>query len=210
MPDPQPEQMVACRQCGLLQQEIALQPQGGAVCCCCGASLYRNTPDSMSRTLALTIAAIICFSLANIYPILGIELQGNYNATNLFGAVRSLWQQGMHPVSALVFATTILTPALEMAILLYLLIPLILMQRPPRVVGIMRLMETIKPWGMIEVFMLGILVSLVKLKSDVTIIPGVALWSFAALTLMLSAVAASFNPRDIWLHLDRIKNNRED
>lgn len=201
--------MVACHQCGLLLQEIALQPQGVAVCCCCGAPLYRNTPDSMPRTLALTIAAIICFSLANIYPILGIELQGNHNATNLFGAVRSLWQQGMHLISTLVFATTILTPALEMAILLYLLIPLTLRRRPPGVAGIMQLMAVIKPWGMVEVFMLGILVSLVKLKSDVTIIPGTALWSFAALTLMLSAVAASFNPRDIWSHLDRIRNQKD-
>jgi paraquat-inducible protein A len=51
--------------------------------------------------------------------------------------------------------------------------------------------------------MLGVLVSLVKLVQDFRIIPGVALWSFGILTLLLAALASSFNPRDIWLQLDK-------
>ena len=53
------------------------------------------------------------------------------------------------------------------------------------------------------IFMLGVLVSLVKLSHDFIIIPGVALWSFGGLTLMLAAVASSFNARDLWVSLER-------
>jgi paraquat-inducible protein A len=53
--------------------------------------------------------------------------------------------------------------------------------------------------------MLGILVSLVKLTSNFTVIPGVALWSFGVLTFLLAAAAASFTPRDIWARLDAAK-----
>jgi paraquat-inducible protein A len=194
---------IACHECDLLLHEIPLLPGGVAVCRCCGATLYRNTPDSLDRTLALTMAAAILFIIANIYPIIGIEIQGNRNATNLFGAVHSLWDQDMHMISFLVGVTTILIPAIELTTMIYLLLPLRLRYVPPGIALILRMLQSIKPWGMVEVFMLGILVSLVKLKDSSTIIPGVALWSFGGLTLLLAAVTASFNPRDVWTHLDR-------
>ena len=196
------EQLIACPECDLLLKEIPLGPDSAAVCCCCGATLYRNKPDSLRRTLAFTLAAAVFYLVANIFPILGIELQGNGNASNLINAVQSMWRQEMRMISTLVFITAILIPALELTILLYLLVPLHLKKQPPGIPVILRTMSAIKPWGMVEVFMLGILVSLVKLQGDFSILPGVALWSFAALTLLLAAVAASFNPRDVWAHLD--------
>jgi len=195
--------LIACHECGLLLREIPLLPGGSAVCRCCGATLYRNTPDSLDRTLAMTMAAAILFIIANIYPIIGIEIQGNRNATHLFGAVHSLWDQEMHSISILVCVTTILIPAVELATMIYILLPLRLRYVLPGIPFILRMLQGIKPWGMVEVFMLGILVSLVKLKDSSTIIPGVALWSFGGLTLLLAAVTASFNPRDVWAHLDR-------
>jgi paraquat-inducible protein A len=205
--DPTP--LVACHECDLLLKEIPLRPGGVAVCCCCGASLYRNTPDSLQRTLAFTLAAAILFIIANVYPILGIEIQGSRNATNLIGAVRALWNQDMHLISSLVAVTTVLIPSIELATMTYLLLPLAVQLRPPGIAMIMRILHVIKPWGMVEVFMLGVLVSLVKLKSSSIIIPGVALWSFGGLTMLLAAVAASFNPRDVWSHLDPGPDSRE-
>jgi paraquat-inducible protein A len=105
-------------------------------------------------------------------------------------------------ISALVALTTILIPSLELATMSYLLLPLYLRRKPPGIGLIMRVLHMIKPWGMVEVFMMGVLVSLVKLKDDSIIIPGIALWSFGGLTVLLAAVATSFNPRDIWEHLD--------
>jgi len=201
--------LVACRECDLLLREIDLAPGKSAVCCRCGATLYRNTPDSLDRTLALTLAAAILFLIANYYPIMGIDMQGNRNATNLLGAVSSLWDQHMHMVSTLVFVTTILVPTLELCMLLFLLLPLKLDQHPPGIPLVLRVLQGIKPWGMVEVFMLGILVALVKLTDSSRIIPGIALWSFGALTLLLAAIAASFNPRDIWERLNW-KNSSEE
>ena len=205
-----PPHFVACHECDLLLKEIPLLPGGVAVCCCCGASLYRNTPDSLQRTMAFTLTAVILYVIANVYPILGIEIQGIRNATNLIGAVRSLWDQGMHLISVLVGLTTVLIPALQLATMVYLILPLLMKRKPPGIALIMRVLNVIKPWGMVEVFMLGVLVSLVKLKDSSIIIPGVALWSFGGLTILLAAVATSFNPRDIWEHLDEQSESGED
>lgn len=197
-----PAHLIACHECDLLQREIHIPLRGEAHCSRCGALLYRSSPGTFDNTLAFALTAAILFVIANIYPLLGIEMQGNPSATHLYGAVRYLWGHEMHLIAALVGITAILVPALEISMMIYLLLPLRFHVIPAGVPLILRLLQGIKPWGMVEVFMLGILVSIVKLSDTSTIIPGVALWSFGGLTLMLAAVASSFNPHDVWIRIE--------
>ena len=204
-----PSQPIACHECDLLQHEIHIPSGGEAHCCRCGAMLYRSSPGTLDNSLAFALAAAVLFIIANIYPLLGIEIEGNPNATHLFGTVLYLWNHEMRLVSALVCITTIVVPAIEIAMIIYLLLPLRSGTVPNGAPQILRILQNIKPWGMVEVFMLGILVSLVKLKDTSTIIPGVALWSFGGLTLMLAAVASSFNPRDVWTRLGHTSDGED-
>ncbi len=80
----------------------------------------------------------------------------------------------------------------------YLLLPLRLGRAPPHFAFVFRMLQAVKPWGMVEVLMLGVLVSLVKLANLAGVVPGIALWSFAALMFVMAAVAAVFDPRDLW------------
>ena len=195
-------QLIACHDCDLLQRDIPLKPGCAASCSRCGAVLYRNATDSIGRTLAYTLAAAVLFVIANLFPIFAIEVQNSRSAINLLGAVSSLWDQQMQFISLIVFVTTILIPALEMVALIYLLLPLKFRHVPAGCTMILRMLWIVKPWSMVEVLMLGMLVSLVKLTNSFKVIPGVALWSFGALTLLLAASAASFSARDVWARLD--------
>ena len=196
-------QFIACRYCDLLQREIPLKPGCAASCSRCGAVLYRNATDSIERTLAYTLAAAVLFVVANLFPIFAIEVQGAHSEINLFGAVRSLWDQGMQSIALLVFLTTIVIPALELVMMTYLLLPLKFRHIPAGYTHFLRMMQIVEPWSMVEVFMLGVLVSLVKLTSSFKVIPGVALWSFGCLTLLLASAAASFSARDVWARMER-------
>ncbi len=190
--------LIACHECDLLQREVHL-PLGGVVRCGrCGAELYRSHPDSFERTLALTAGAILLFVLANSFPIIGLKLQGQVIQTSLFHTVQTLWNEDMKSVGILVFATTILMPALELCALTYLLLPLKFGWAPRHFALFFRILQTVKPWGMVEVLMLGVLVSLVKLANLASVVPGIALWSFAALMFVMAAVASVFDPRDLW------------
>lgn len=193
----------ACPECDLLQQKVVLPERGIALCGRCGAHLYRRTPNSVERTLAFTCTAVMLLILANAFPLMELELQGSRNATTLIGAVRALFNQNLGAVGTLVFVTTILVPALEMLSILYLLVPIRFARVAPAYQLVYRFIVLIQPWGMVEVLMLGILVSVVKLSSLATVIPGIALWSFAGLMLAISAAAGSFNRRDIWHALER-------
>lgn len=193
--------LIACHECDLLQRETRL-PVGGTACCSrCGAVLYRNKPDSFDRTLALTLGAAVLFVLANVHPVVGLEAQGNRTSTTLFGTVRTLYDQNMTSVAGLVLVTTILMPALEIGAMLYMLLPLKLGILPNGLPAMFRLVQTVRPWGMVEVFMLGTLVALAKLSHIAAVLPGIALWSFGALMFVMAAAAASFEPRDFWAHV---------
>lgn len=190
--------MTACHECDLLQRETAL-PQGGvARCGRCGAELYRSHPHSLERTLALTFGAIVLFVIANSFPIVGLQLNGQLIQTTLFNTVRTLWHEEMKPVAALVFVTTIAMPALQLFAIAYLVLPLRLGRVPAHFGPVFRVLQTVRPWGMVEVFMLGVLVSLVKLAHLAGVIAGVALWSFAALMLVMAGITAVFDIRDLW------------
>jgi paraquat-inducible protein A len=196
------ESIIACLECDLLQREVALPPGGKALCPRCGAELYRDTPNSIDRSLAFTLAALTLLVLGNAFPILGLDIKGHHNATTLVGAVDSLYQQDRSVVAALVFVTAVLAPAMQIAALAYMLLPLRLGRPPlPGVAFVFRVVQAVRPWAMVEVLMLGVLVSLVKLAAFAQIIPGVALWSVALLMFMLAAAGGAFNPRDVWSRL---------
>ena len=200
-----PPELIACHYCDLLQREIPLNPGCTASCSRCGAVLYRNATDSIDRTLAYTLAAIMLFVVANAFPIFAIEMQGDRSAISLYGAVLSLWDQRMKSISLVVMITTIVIPAVELLSMAYLLLPLKFRRLPVGYTLFLRTLQYVQPWGMVEVLLLGMLVSLVKLSNNFEVIPGVALWSFALLTLLLAAAAASFSARDVWARLDEIK-----
>lgn len=153
--------------------------------------------------LVLILGSAILFLVSNLFPIVGLELQGTRNTTTFFGTVRALYEQGRPLVAALVLVSAILIPALELAALLYMLIPLRLGAVAPGTAAAFRFVRAAHPWGMVEVFMLGLLVTLVKLSEMATIVPGVALWAFAGLIVLFSAAAAAFSVRDFWAWVDR-------
>jgi paraquat-inducible protein A len=153
--------------------------------------------------LAYTLAALILFLIANAYPIIGLEVQGNRQNASLYDAVHALWMEGREDVALLVAFTTMLTPGIEMALLIYLLLPLKFNRLVAGTIPVLKFMQTVRPWSMMEVFLLGILVSLVKLEHLAHVETGVALWAFGALIPLLIAASMSFNPDDLWDRIGR-------
>src|SRR5205085_9006038 len=114
--------------------------------------LDRHDGDQLRRILPLTVGSLVLFAIANVFPIVEIELQGRSSQTTLIGAVVALAGEGMSPVALLVLATTLLFPLMQLAILAYLLVPLLRGWRPPAFAILVRVLQSLRPWGMIEVF----------------------------------------------------------
>ena len=193
--------MIACHECDLLQSESPLPPGGVLRCRRCSAELYRDHTDGVDRPLALTLAAVVLFVIGNTFPIVGLAVNGDLVQTTLLRAVSVLYRDGIWPIAGLVFATTFLMPLLQMAAMIYLLVPLHFRRLPYRYDVVYRLLYLARPWGMTEVLILGMLVALVKLAHIASVAPGIALWSFGALMLLLAAAGAAFDPRALWQYV---------
>jgi paraquat-inducible protein A len=198
--------LIACHECDLLQHETALAKGATARCRRCGATLYRSPPASVDRALALTLAAIVMFAVANAFPIVGLSVNGTLVETTLFGAARVLYDDGVWPLAGLVFVTTLLMPLLDMAAVTYVLLPLRAGHIPRRPDFVLRVLRRVTPWGMIEVLILGMLVALVKLAAIATVVPGIAMLAFGAVMLLLASAAVAFDQHDIWARIDSVRS----
>ena len=202
--------LVACPDCDLLQREVPIAddaPDRTAFCIRCGVTLYRVTTHGLDRALSFALAGCMLLLLANVLPIASLDVRGQHTETTLWGAVHALYQQDMAVVAALVFVTTIAAPAIELATILYMLLPLKFGYRPPHLALAFRIAPLAREWGLVDVFMLGVVVSLIKLNNLAVVVPGVALWSFAGLIVLLTAMGAAFNPRELWARAGSIGSN---
>lgn len=190
--------LVACHECDLLHR-IETPPSGGtARCRRCGALLHSHKKNSLEKTLALAISGIVLFVIANVYPFLGFQIGGQIRQSNLITGVMELFHQDLWILAVLVLVTTILVPALQLAGMLYVLLPFYFKWRFPKQLETFRVLRHFQPWGMTEVFLLGILVALIKLSKMATILPGTALYAFMALMLVLAAMLGVLEPHIIW------------
>jgi paraquat-inducible protein A len=201
------DRLIACHDCDALFQKPRLGRRRLARCPRCGAVLYGSSTGRLDPICAMTMAALITFLIAQTFPIIELEANGITSQASLFGAIEVLWTENMQIVAVMVFCSTILFPLTELLALLYVLLSVRTGFVPPAFHQVMRAIQFVRPWGMIEVFMLGTLVTIVKMTSVARVIPEAALFAFGALTLMF-AVVVTFEPRTLWEIADTLTRHR--
>ena len=195
--------VIACHECDLLHRVKPLSAKRKARCVRCGATLYTHAPQTVDRTLACAISGLILLVMANCYPFLSLSSQGNVLETTLITGTILLSRQSMTGVAILVLLTSMLVPCVLTGALVYALWPLRRGRHPlPGGRWAFRMALILRPWSMTEVFLLGILVSVVKLSKLATIIPGTALYAFLALTFILALINTVLDPHTVWEAFD--------
>lgn len=192
--------VLCCPTCALTLQVDPLSPGQRAECPRCGSTVTEGPHGSLRLTAALSIAALILYIPANIYPILRMHFYGAYSENTVWDGVVSLAQHNQFFVALVVFMASIVIPVLKLAGLLYLVITTrfnIGRRRRGRA-QIYRFIDVVGPWAMLDVFLLAVLVSLVKLGQLATILPGPGLVAFTAVVVLTMFASASFDPRTIW------------
>jgi paraquat-inducible protein A len=192
------QQLGLCDECGqgYIYKPV---PRGAkAQCTRCGGVLYRNRNLSFDKSLAFTFAALILFVLANTFPFLGFGLPGDIRHTTLITGSILLFQYGEELLSFIVIFTTVIAPAVQIFMLLYLLIPINMGRKPREIPAVLKTIVVTGQWGMMDVFMLGIMVSTVKLADLGTIVLGPALIAFIVLIFMLAGAQSAFDTERVW------------
>jgi paraquat-inducible protein A len=194
------ENMIACHDCDLLLARPEVPPGSVAQCPRCGSTLITRSANSIERSLALAIAGLILFVPANLYPLLTLEAVGLRQSQTVFSSAMSLYDDGLWLVALLILLFVMLVPLVKLLLLLYVSASL---HGPGLWRGTalaLRSYQHLDEWGMLEVYLLGVAVSVVKLIDVAAIQPGLGLYSLVAL-ILITLLSSTMLNRDLFWHL---------
>ena len=207
--DKQDKNLFACHECDLLLERVHNRPDQDVICPRCHARLYYTTINGTERLLALSLAGLILFIPANLFPILTLEVFGQSQSEIILNSALSLYDGGLELVALLILLFAIVVPLLQLLTLFYISSALHY-HREGRLLRLsMHSYQHLKGWGMLEIFLLGVLVSIIKLKDIADLEIGLGLYSLAALILVTTLCSIMFNPHQLWQQIDQHRRQSE-
>ncbi len=189
---------IECDDCGLLQQRVDLVPRQAAHCAACSAFLYHEKPGGVEKALALTIAALLLLAIANFTDFMTFEFKGRSQGNRIITGVLELIRLGYWPLGVLIFFASVVAPALHLTGMLCVLVPVGLGRSPGYLGPLFRRLEALRPWSMLEVYLLGIFVAVIKLGQLASIELAVAFWAYLALIVVATASYDALDARQVW------------
>lgn len=192
--------LVACHECDLLMHKPHLEDGERANCPRCGFELYRHNTQVVSRSLALVIAALVLFIPASFFPIMQINVLGQTSQDTVWSGVLSLYEAGgvLQSIAVVVFLSSMVIPFLKLMIQFLVLVSIRLDVGRAYGLFLYRTYHHMREWGMLEVYLMGILVSIVKLIDIAKPTIGVGLVCFVSLLLVQVWLEVTMEPHQIW------------
>jgi paraquat-inducible protein A len=192
--------MIACKTCGQVHEIDPLPPGAVGKCARCGGTITRRTPGSLHLTAAFALAALLLFIPANVFPILRIDLYGASQTNTIWQGCVRLAQDGDYFIAVIVFLASIFIPLVKLCGLFFLVVSVKLNFTRWKVLRtwVYRIIDGVGRWAMLDVFVLAILVSLVRLQRLASVIPGKGALAFALVVVCTLLASASFDPQLIW------------
>ena len=196
---------IACEFCDLLHTAPTLSPGANAYCSRCRGVLATASRSPIEGTLALALTSAMLLVLANVFPFLKISLEGQVAENTIASGVVGLSNGGQPLLAILILFTTILAPALRIATLLYVLVPLWAGRVPPGVAGALRFQERLVSWAMLDVYMLALLVTLVKLSQLGSLQFEMGAYCFVALFVSLTFLGIYYDREALWERVEELR-----
>ncbi len=184
----------ACHVCTAVSSETATS------CKRCGGRIHSGMDSSIQHTLAWLITSIVFYIPANTLPIMSTRFLGKESTNTLMGGVITLWEHHSYPIAIVIFIASVLVPLGKIIVISWLCATVLLgSEKSFRQKTILyRITELIGRWSMIDVFVVGILVALIRLGEIMSIAPGSAALAFAGMVVSTMLAAMAFDPRLIW------------
>ena len=190
--------LMVCHACGKLAKAAGHAHE--ADCPRCGAALHFRKPNSISRTWAYLLAAVVMYIPANVLPVMHTSSVFGSQSDTIMSGVVYLWTSGSWPLAVVVFVASITVPLLKILSIavLALSVQLRAQWQPRQRARLYRIVELVGKWSMLDIFVIAILVALVQLKALATINAGPAAIAFGAVVVLTMFSAMSFDPRLMW------------
>ena len=192
--------LAGCGTCG------KVSPVEEGKCPRCGSRLHLRKPNSIQNTIALMTAAFVLYIPSHLLPIMTVTELGDVTHNTIISGMLYFWRSGAYPIALVIFTASILIPLLKILALIWLCAAATGKVRPsPVTLGrLYWFTELLGRWSMVDIFVVGILVSVVQLGNYMTVIPGIGAIAFAGVVLLTMLAAMAFEPRLLWDRMDDI------
>ncbi|MFA8384724.1 MAG: paraquat-inducible protein A [Pelagibaca sp.] len=177
--------LIACPKCDALHRVPDVDIGAQARCVRCGTVLMAPKEGAMTRIVMLSVTALILMVAAVFFPFLELSVQGLGRKSSVFDAVLAFSDGLMLPLSVAVAALIVVLPVFRFLALIYVFAPMALGWAPaPRAKTVFKLAESVRPWAMAEIFIIGVAVALVKVAGLAQVTLGPAFWAFVGLVII--------------------------
>ena len=161
--------------------------------------LYSNKKDALVKSLAYAYSAAIFLFFANLYPFLTFEAKGHQQVITLLEAVFELYEYGSIFLAAFILMFIIIVPAVMLCCVIITLTPVVAFDKVASGSKFLaRLYSDIKPWSMAQVFLIGVLVTMIKIASMATVVMGVSFWAYVSFTVFITLSLSSLDSHELW------------
>lgn len=196
--------LVACPSCDQLYDVGGMRHGEKASCSRCGNFLTRVRDDGFLRLQSFAIAGLVCLMIASAFPFMSFKSSGLESIMTLPQTAQQLYDQGRPDLALLVAGFIIFIPAAVLVLLLALSTCMIRQTFYGWMVPVTRLVFHMQNWAMVEVFFIGVLVSLVKIGHMATVVIGISFWGYGAFALCFIACVANLDRLQYWNELERL------
>jgi paraquat-inducible protein A len=187
-----------CPDCGQMQILPALPPSTRAVCLRCDAVLRHTRRDPLLLPLALNISALILFVLGATLTLMSVSTAGQQRIAELVSGPVELEQYGLWEISLVVLVTTVAAPLARVLCMLTVLLGLRLARPPTELRAIYAWVEHLRPWSMVEIYLLGLFVAYVRLSAMATVDLGPAIFALGGLMLIMVIADYTLDDQAVW------------
>lgn len=192
-----------CPGCGLMHVIPPLERGTTARCVRCPTTLHQTSSHSLDHSVALTVAALVLLIIMCATTLMNVQTAGIVHDAGVFSGPLELVHRGMTELAVVVVFVTVIAPLARLIGTLYVLLRL-REPTPPRHLGrVFRLVEQLRPWSMVEVFVFGVFVAYVKLGDVVKIGVEDGLFALLALTFVIIWADSGLDHQAVWDRLDQ-------
>ncbi len=190
-----------CNYCGTIVELDKLSRDTDYLCPECKSLVYRRG-QPFQHVFFLSITSLLLFFWMLNAPLLSIKILGIEKSISFANGLGHLIETGRYLTAIILGLTVIVIPYTMLVLRIAVMVSVRIKAISPMVFRLLALYKKIFEWNMAEVYLVGILIAIIKLKSlaDITIGKGTLIFLLFIISFYISV--EWFNPNDIYLFCD--------
>ncbi|WP_446009050.1 paraquat-inducible protein A [Candidatus Electrothrix sp.] len=197
------DQYIICPGCDLLVEEVQPTATHTPVCPRCQRRLHRKRPDSVRRTLVLSLTGLLLYLPANFASLISFNILGSTTSSSLFQSTLSMFDQGEYLVGILVVLTGLVCPFMTLSLLFGVSAGLYLGWKKKWMAVFLHWYQHLAEWAMTDIYLIAVFITIIKMNHTAAIEYNIGFFCFIMLVATTVAAQACIDKSLFWKKLDK-------